>query len=340
MEPTIQVVGIDVSKNTLDIALFSPTRFLTSKCANRRQDFDALLAWMQAHASGELHVCLEPTSTYHDALLAFLIQQGITVSLVPPSQIASFRRSEGSRHKTDRQDAILLARFGQQKQPAAFVAVPEELAHLRMLLSRLDQLTQMEQQERNRLENQRLSETIRGQINEHRQTVSGWREQILKEIRCWIKEHEAYQQAVKLLRSLKGIGELSAWYVLSVIGPDASRFSSAYQLAVYVGLDVLKHESGISVKGAGHISKQGSPRIRRVLGMCAIVAKRWDADMKQWAEELTKRGKKSRQVRVALMRKLLYLAYGVLKSQKAYDRALAWPTHQHRPPSEEVQQAA
>lgn len=338
MEPTIQAVGIDVSKKTLDIALFKAARFLTRKSGNDRQGFEELLVWMQTHASGELHVCLEPTGTYHDALVTFLLERGITVSLVPPSRIAAFRRSEGMRHKTDQQDAILLATFCLQKRPAAFVPVPEDLAELRAWLNRLDQLVLMQQQERNHLENGRLPLGMRHQIQEHCTLLHGWREQLLEQIRTWIKEHESMQQAVTLLQSLKGVGELSAWYLLSVIGTDASRFSSTYPLTVYVGLDVLKHESGTSVKGVGHISKQGSPRIRRVLGMCAIVAKRWDQDMKQLAQELTGRGKKSRQVRVAIMRKLLCLAYGVLKSQQPYDPRRAWPTHQ--PSMQEEPQAA
>ncbi len=165
-----------------------------------------------------------------------------------------------------------------------------------------------------------------------------WHKQFQEQIRTWIKEHEQMSKAMKLLKSIKGIGEVSGWYLLAIIGPDASRFPSAYQLAVYLGLDVVKHDSGTSVRSVGHISKQGSPRVRGVLGMCAIVAKRWDPDMNQWAGELTGRGKKGLVVRVAVMRKLLSIAYGVLKSQKAYDPSRAWPTHQQV--SQEEQQAA
>jgi transposase len=338
MEHSSQAVGIDVSKATLDIALLQAPLVLSKRLANQRSDFDSALRWMQAHANGPLHVCVEPTGTYHDQLVAYLREQGVKVSIVVPSRIAAFRRSEGSRHKTDKQDAILLASFCQQKQPAASVAVAEDLTHLRMLLSRLDQLARMQQAERNRLENGRVDESIRAQIGEHRQTLNTWCKQLQEQIRTWIKEHEPMSKAMKLLRSIKGIGEVSGWYLLAIIGPDASRFPSAYQLTVYLGLDVVKHESGTSVRGVGHISKQGSPRVRGVLGMCAIVAKRWDPDMNQWAGELTGRGKKGLVVRVAMMRKLLSIAYGVLKSQKPYDRSRAWPTHQHG--SQEEPQAA
>lgn len=323
-----QAVGMDVSKATLDVSLWRASGCLNKRVANQPAALPALLAWMQEQTSLPLHVCLEPTGTYHDEVVAFLLSQAITVSLVPPSQIAAFRRSEGSRRKTDKQDAMLLARYCQQKQPAALVPVPADLQELRQLLSRLDQLEHMRQQERNRLENGRLSQEIQQQIAEHRLLLDQWHKHLLQQIRAWIKARKPMARAVSLLSSIVGVGERSAWGLLAILGPDASRFPSANQVAVYVGLDVLTYESGTSVKGAGHISKQGSPRLRRLLGMCAIVAKRWDVDMKQWASELTNRGKKSRVVRVAIMRKLLFLAYGVLKSQQPYDRNRAWPTHQ------------
>lgn len=327
MLPPICPVGIDVSKGTLDVALIREDRTLLRKCGNTPREFPALLTWMRSHASAPLHVCLEPTGTYHDALLAFLQEQGITVSLVPPSRVKAFRCSEGVRQKTDRQDARLLAAFCQQKQPAAFVPAPQELLTLRLLLARLDQLGVMAQQERNHQENSRLPDAIRVQMRTHQEQLEGWRKELLSQIRVWVKEHEALAVAVSLLQSLKGIGELSAWYLVSVIGPDAQQFASARQLVAYVGLDVVHHESGTSVRRVGHISKQGSPRLRRLLGIDALVAKRWDADMRQWANQLTSRGKKSRQVRVAVMRKLLVLAYGLLKHQQTYDPACAWPTH-------------
>jgi transposase len=323
-------VGIDVSKNTLDVAILSASRPLTSRFPNRRQDFAALLSFLQMRATGPLHVCLEATSTYHDELVAFLIEQGVRVSVLPSARLKAFRISEGIRSKTDKLDAVLLARYAQQKQPAASVPVPQELAHLRMLLGRLGDLTNLCHQEHSRLENQRLDATIRAQINEHLQLLS-------ELIRAWITTQEDLQPAVSLLRTIPGIGERTAWHLVGILGADASRFGSAHQLVVYTGLDVARSDSGKQIK-AGHITKQGPSHVRACLGMCAIVSKRWDPDMKRWAAELTRRGKKSRQVRVAIMRKLLHLATGVLKHQEPYDRSCAWPTHTLA--SEEVKPAA
>jgi transposase len=325
-------VGIDVSKDRLDLAIFTPSRPLTSRFANHPHDFAALLSYLQARVGPQLHVCLEATGTYHDALVAFLIQQGVRVSVLPSARLKAFRESEGIRSKTDKLDAVLLARYCQQKQPTAFVPVPEDLAFLRVLLARLNDLTKMRHQETCRLENQRLDEELTAQIKAHLKLLDDWHQQLLKRIRAWIKTHEDLRRAVKLVQTIPGIGERTAWHLVSIVGADASRFHSAHQLVVYSGLDVARADSGKKIK-AGHITKQGPSHVRACLGMCAIVSKRWDPDMQQWASELTQRGKKSRQVRVALMRKLLHLAYGVLEHQQPYDCQRAWPTH-HTPTQE------
>lgn len=336
METPFSPVGIDVSKDTLELALLTASRPLCGRWANTPDGFVDLLVWLRQHACGPLQVCLEATGTYHDALVTFLLQQGIGISVLPSNRLKAFRESEGLRSKTDKLDAILLARYCQQKQPALFVPVPDELMALREKLTRLSQLEEMRQQECNRLGNARLESSSRAQIDEHIHLLSRWIKDQLSQIRTWIKqeEHEGLARAVKLLRSIPGIGERSSWHLVAVLGTDASRFPDARHLVLYAGVDVIRRDSG--KRKAGQISKRGPAKLRACLGMAAIVSKRWDAHMGQWAAQLSARGKKSRQVRVAMMRKLLHLAYGVLKSQQTYDPRRAWPTHAHPPQQEQA----
>jgi transposase len=327
MEPSFVAVGIDVSKDHLDVALLGPARPLLRRQANLAAAFPSLLAWIQAHTQAPVHVCLEATGTYHEALLAFLLSAGLRVSVLPSNRLKAFRESEGMRSKTDKLDALLLAKYCQQKAPALYVPLPEDLAELRDLLSRLLQLEEMRQQERNRLGNARLCQSSQAQLLEHIALLSSWMADLLKQIRAHIKEHEALAAALLLLRTIPGIGERTGWHLLVLLGSDASRFPSPRHLVLFVGVDVARRDSG--KRKAGQISKRGPAHLRGCLGMAAIVSKRWDADMQQWATELRARGKKGRQVRVAIMRKLLHLAYGVLRSGQPYDPVRAWPTHGH-----------
>jgi transposase len=323
-----QVVGIDVSKATLDVGLYQGSRAKKHRFANQASGFESLVDWLHTQAKGcELHVCLEATATYHDAVARFLHDVGIKVSILPSSRLPAFRESEGKRSKTDEQDALLLARYGEQKQPVGWEPLPSEQEHLQVLMQRLEALDKMSQQERNRLENSRLPASIREQIQQHRQQMATWRKELLKEAISWVKAHEELNQGFAFLLSQKGIGPLSALRMLCLLGSDSSRFSGSRQVVAYVGMDVVERQSGTSVRSRGHISKRGSGSVRKWLAMCALVARRWDPDMQQWAEELKARGKCAKQIQVAIMRKLLQVSYGLLKHQQAYERQTAWPTH-------------
>lgn len=333
MEPIAAAVGIDVSKDTLDVAMLGPKTAVTLRVPNTTEGFARTLRWAQAQSSAPLHVCLEATGTYHDALVAWMLERGILVSVLPSNRLKAFRESEGVRNKTDKLDAILLARYCQQKRPAPFVVLPVEVEQLRELLARLSELEVSAQQERNRLGNARMDALIRQQVSEHLRLLTDWERELKRRVRTLLKEHKEIKQAVKRLRSICGIGERTSWYLVSLLGADASRFPSAHHLVMYLGLDVARRDSG--KRRAGQISKRGPAQIRGCLGMAALTAKTWDADMGQWARELAGRGQKGQQVRVSVMRKLLHLAYGVLKSQQDYDRLKAWPTHAQHAPAEE-----
>jgi transposase len=320
-------VGIDVSKATLDACLLVASRSRLKRFANTPAGIGALLTWLQAEAGGPVHVCLEATGTYHDALARCLSEAGVALSVLPSSRLPAFRASEGKRSKTDAQDAVLLAQYCQQKTPALWQPLRAEVEHLRMQLARIEDLDHMRQQERNRLENGRLDETVRAQIQQHQQQLKDWRTQMLREAIDWVQAHEDLAVAFAHLQTQKGIGALTALRLLSLLGSDGGRFASPRQVVAFVGLDVVERQSGTSVHGRGHISKQGSGAVRKWLGMCALVAKRWDPDMHQWAEELAARGKCASQIRVAIMRKLLHVAYGLLKHQQEYDPTRAFPTH-------------
>lgn len=340
MTQALLSVGIDVSKATLDVCLRLGKRERLRRFANTRDGFTELVEWLHKQAGSEnaVHICLEATGTYHDALAQFLYQQGIRVSVLSSAILPAFRKSEGFRTKTDRQDARLLALLCQQKKPAGWKPMPEEQEHLQMLLERVEDLELQKQQEKNRLENSRLSVFVVAQIQEHVDLLEQWRKQTLEEIASWVESHKDLQKALKLLLTLKGVGELTAYRLLGLLGADGSRFESAPQVVAFVGLDVVEKESGTSVRGGRHISKKGSSQVRKWLALPAQVAKRWDPDMRQWAEELAARGKCFKQIRVACMRKLLHLAYGILKHEQEYDRSLAWPGHQ--PVQKEARAAA
>lgn len=328
MSTCLRAAGADISKKRVDMELSEEQKKHGPrlKVPNTQQGFEAFEAWNRQRGDERLHVCLEATGTYSDAFALFLFEHGHQVSVLNPARVAAFRKSEGICTKTDAHDAMLLARFCSQKRPVLWRPTPQDIQHLQLLMGRLDDLEHMRQQERNRLENLRLDAVIRQQIQ---QVISLLHEQIqaIKErAHLLLKAHEELDELCSHVDSIPGIAELTATRLLSVYS-DTERFCSAGKLVSYAGLCSAEASSGTSVHGCGSIAMAGNAQVRHWLYMCALTAMRWDADFVQWTDQLRARGKCNKVIIVAVMRKLLHLVHGVMKSGSDYDARKAFPSH-------------
>jgi transposase len=121
---------------------------------------------------------------------------------------------------------------------------------------------------------------------------------------------QEYFDQYKLLLTTPGVAEITAIAILAEIG-DVSSFLSARQLAAYIGITPKPRLSGTSVHGQSCISKIGNSTLRKALYMPALSCNQF---LVQWAKKLEDRGKKGKQIIVVVMRKLIHLIYGVLKT--------------------------
>ena len=119
-------LGIDVAKAKLDCALRLPDGKLRHKVvSNTPGGFAELLTWLQKQGAERVHVCMEATGTYWEAVAQCLAaREPLTVSVINPAQIKAFATSQMVRTKTDKVDAKLIAQFCAERQPAAWVAPP------------------------------------------------------------------------------------------------------------------------------------------------------------------------------------------------------------------------
>lgn len=145
-------LGIDIAKAKFDVALYRDGKLKHKAFRNDSQGHQALLDWLARQDAGAVHVCLEATGIYGEALAECLVDAGLRVSLVNPARIKGFAQSELLRSKTDKADAGLIARFCAAMQPESWQPLPKASRQLRDLVRRLDALIGMRQQERNRLE--------------------------------------------------------------------------------------------------------------------------------------------------------------------------------------------
>jgi len=316
---TEPVLGIDIAKLKLNVCLINLNGKLKHKVfPNTSTGFEQLTQWLKKQGVERVHGCLEATGTYSEPLALFLHQTGHLVSLINPAATKAFAASRLSRTKNDRVDAELIARFCQAQQPSAWAPPAREVRELQALVRRLESLIEMRVAEENRLSSGIMVDVVRRSVEEHLTYLNQEIKRTEELIRNHINNHPGLKQQSQLLDSIPGIAETTAALLLSEI-TDIKQYRSARQVAAYAGLVPRERQSGSSLRGRTRLSKIGNARLRRALYFPAITALRCSEFFQAWAKGLQERGKSKMSVICAVMRKLLHLAYGVLKSEKPFD---------------------
>ena len=312
-------LGIDVAKQKFNVCLrFAHDKLKHKVFTNNQAGFTQLHRWLQQHAGDRVHACLEATGAYGEALALYLHEQGHLVSIVNPAAVKAFAASCLSRTKTDRVDAELIARFCLAQQPPAWEPAPAEVRELQALVRRLASLIEMRVAEENRLAAGPTVAQVQRSLEESLAHLQAQIKRTEKLIRSHLDQHPGLRQQRDLLTSIPGIAETTAALLLAEL-PHLKQYRSARQVAALAGLVPRARQSGSSVKGRVRLSKIGNARLRKALYFPAITALRCSPFMQRWANGLRERGKSKLSVVGAVMRKLLHLAFGVLKTNQPFD---------------------
>jgi transposase len=314
------ILGIDVAKLKLDLALRrGDGKWRTKVVDNTPEGFAVLAAWLSKQEACTVHACMEATGTYWEAVAEHLAEAGHTASVVNPAQIKAFGAARLARTKTDRVDARLIAEFCATHHPEPWAPPSPAIRELRALVARRQALDAMRIQEKNRLGVAR--EAVRAGIVAHLEYL----EQAIAEIEAAIREKidndPTLKQQRDLLDSIPGLGEKTIPTLLAYYG-GVARFARAKEAAAFAGLDPRQHESGSSVRGKPRLSKIGHGALRRALYMPAMVAITKTGWGRAFRDRLRAAGKAPMVIIGAMMRKLVHVVFGVLKSGKPFDPAL------------------
>ncbi len=310
------ILGIDIAKQRVEVALLVEGKIKNKSFKNAPDGFEALALWLRKLGIQQVAACLEATGNYGEGLAIYLHDAGHTVSIVNPARIKGFAQSELTRTKTDKVDAGIIARFCLAMKPASWIPPSPEIRSLRALVRRAGSLIEMRSQEKNRLST--AHESVTPLIKEHIDYLDKEIKKVRDQIADLIDQDPHLRQKRDLLTSIPGIGKATIAALLADLD-NLGKFTHVRELVAFIGLAPRETLSGSSIKGKPRLCKTGNARLRKALYMPALVSIRYNPVMITFYKRLKERGKNGKVIVCAIMRKLVHVIFGVLKSGKKYD---------------------
>jgi transposase len=301
--------GIDVSKHHLDV--FDPRQGSVYRVPNTSQEA-ARLATRIADCNG--FAVFEATGSYDAALRRALSAVGARHARVNPAQARDFARAIGRRAKTDAVDARMLAELGQRLAPRPCMACDGDRERLGILNKRRDQLVAILQQERARQDEAGGDGALLPSIQEHLNWLDAAIDDLDSRIRALLQATPSLQQDERLLRTVPGIGPVSAAVMLANM-PELGTLSPK-AIAALGGLAPYNNDSG-RFQGKRSV-RGGRKRVRDALYMAAVSASRTKTRLGAFYRNLRDAGKPPKVAFIALARKILIILNAILRSRTAY----------------------
>jgi len=286
------VVGIDVSKDWLDVAIGSES----SRVANDAAGISSLLERLR---QGVELVVMEATGGYETPAASAIAGAGLRLAVVNPRQVRDFAKATGRLAKSDRIDAQVIAAFGQAIEPQVVCLPDEQTRELQDLVMRRQQLVAMKVQETNRLA--MMAGATRKQIKSHIAWLEKAIDEVNTDITARLRTSPVWREKDELLRSLKGIGPITSSTLMAGL-PELGQLDRR-SIAALVGVAPFNRDSG-AFRGK-RVIWGGRSHVRQVLYMAAIAAVRSNPIIKAFYERLITRGKPHKVAMVACMRKML-----------------------------------
>ena len=282
--------------------------------------FDATLCLPKGE---KVHSQFENNVGVFKALAAFLHTAGHRVSVVNPARIKGFAMSQLRRNKTDKQDSDVIVDFCYASNPDAWTPPSPTQQKLRALVRHRDGLLKTLTQEKNRVADCQ-DEDVRASLQRIIEALQHELDRLEEQITQFIAQDETLREQKELLLSIKGFGPVVTHKLLAEM-PDLAAYADAHAAAADAGVTPAHFESGDTVRRKAKMSKVGKASLRGALYFPAITAMRFNPIVKALVQRLEQRHKPWKVILGAAMRKLLHLAYGVLKNKTPFDPAYGLP---------------
>lgn len=316
-------VGVDVSAATLEVAWRGEDeRLHRGTFSNDPHGHRALIKELRRGARS-VRVALEATGIYGlDLALALDRRENVEVMVANPRTIADFGKALLQRSKTDRTDAETILMFVERMPFVSWHAPSKAALELRTITRRVAALTKLTSGEKTRAHAADASEAVRKILQKSiRNTIALLEREIatLRQVALKVIEaDELLARRFELLTSIKGIGPLSAIQILAELMMLPADMTDR-QWVAHAGLDPRLVQSGTSVRLTTRISKAGNHYLRGALYLPAVTASRFEPHVMTFRAHLSARGKRPKQIHVAVMRKLLHAIHAMFATDSLFD---------------------
>ncbi len=309
-------VGIDISKESFDVAISDKEKYNHYKFSNDSNGFKQLVKLLDK----TVHWCvMEASGPYYQRLAMYLQAKEITLSVVNPLVIRRFCQMRLVKAKTDKKDAAMIAEYGKTEKPQAWQADADYLLELKQMQTYLEQLDksrtgfirQMEAFKQSPV----MSKEVKKGIDKMIKTAEKQMQAVEQKMEAIISEH--HRQMFEQVKSIPGIGKKTG-LLLVVISGGFTKFENAKQLSSYVGLSPRIFESGTSVKGKVRICKMGMSRVRAMLYVCSWSAIKCNKACKELYQRIVAKGKAKQVALIAVANKLLKQAFALATKGEFY----------------------
>lgn len=320
--------GVDISKDTLDLALLEEETygsFKDYKIENAFNGFDKIIEWFEKDGmkSEDCLFCMEHTGTYGLLFFAWLSQMEIDYCVEPGIQI---KRSQGmARGKNDKVDARRIADYAyiNRAKLKTFNMPSTLIIQVKQLLTYREQTIRIRTSLKNSLKShlqyqkvsglKKITEQINNQIEQQDKLV----DDIEKQIKEIIKSDPQMKKNFELAISVKGIGLVIGAFML-VTTNNFTSFENGRKYACYAGIAPFENTSGTSIKGKTKISHLGNKTIKTLLSNGANSASSWDPELKAYYKRKKDEGKDHKLIINSIRCKLVNRVFAAVKRQTPY----------------------
>jgi transposase len=319
-------IGIDIAAQTAMVATQRPgakaSRSFTIE--QTPEGYTRLLHQLQATGAvpGQVLVVMEATGSYWISLATRLVHAGFAVSVINPAQAHHFAKALLKRAKTDAIDAQTLAQLAMILQPAPWTPPPQIYYALQQRLAQRDDLLNLRQQVRNQLhalvQHPEVIAEVRARMESLLATFESQLTEVDSEITAALSQDSAWAAAATRLQSIKGVGWVTAaWTLVTTL--NLTSCDTVDSLTAYAGLAPMPRQSGSSVWHRPSIGHTGNGRLRTALYMATLSAAQHNPVIKAFYTRLREAGKPEKVARCAAARKLLHIAWAVVKKDQPFD---------------------